>query len=863
MKYFLSVLFFLGISLSVFGTHNRAGEITYKWISGNQFEVTVITYTKEFNAADRPKIKLNWGDNLWDSVQRVSKTNIANDIQKNVYISRHNYPGPGNYMLSIEDPNRNGGVVNIPNSLYTVFYIETLLSINPLAGNNNSVQLLYPPIDQGCTNTLFMHNPNAYDPDGDSLSYELVPCKAENGLPILGYTYPNATTSLSINAKTGDFIWNTPPNNAQGEYNISILIKEWRNGFMVGSVTRDMQIIILACNNKPPVFVAVRDTCIEAGKSLSMIIKATDPDNHQITLTATGGPFIQSTSPAQFPQISIGTGTVSAAFFWSTNCEHIRKEPYQVLFRAVDNGIPYLTTLMAWNITIVAPKVDSLSTQSFGGQIKLKWKKHNCPNTKGYIVYRKRGVSGFTPAECETGLPASTGFVPIDTLIGPNITEFIDNDKDKGLPNGIEFCYRVTAFYTNFIFLPQTYNESYTSDESCQKVKKDLPIFAKTDVLNTDKLTGSIDVRWSRPIELDTLQFPGPWQYKLYRQSSQTGKQLIKNVTSTTFANWFDTTYIDNGINTTDIHWSYLLDFYFNDTSKVGLTQKTTSTYLTLSPQSTRLKLTWNYTVPWTNDSFYVYKRNGASLDFLGKSFTNSYVDTGLVNGNVYCYLVQTFGSFKAPNFPDSIINHSQEICGSPIDTVAPCPPILKVAADCDNFKNDLTWELIVDECSDDLSYVQIWHTSVKEGVMSLIDSVNMPILTFIHNNLTNSIAGCYALKAVDTVGNVSSFSNIICVDNCPEFVLPNVFTPNNDGANDVYKPKKSKFIDHIEFTVYNRWGQQVFHTTDPAINWNGKNDASGEVLPTGGYIFHCLIFEKRLQGLTSRSIQGMIQIVY
>jgi len=41
---------------------------------------------------------------------------------------------------------------------------------------------------------------------------------------------------------TGDFFWDSPPQ--QGEYNIAILVEEWRNGVKIGSVLRDMQIII-------------------------------------------------------------------------------------------------------------------------------------------------------------------------------------------------------------------------------------------------------------------------------------------------------------------------------------------------------------------------------------------------------------------------------------------------------------------------------------------------------------------------------------------------------------------------------------------------------------------------------------------
>ncbi len=101
----------------------------------------------------------------------------------------------------------------------------------------------------------FIHNANAFDPDGDSLSYELIFCKGSEGLPIPGYSYPAASNSFSLDAITGDLVWDSPT--GCGEYNVAFLIKEWRNGVLIGFVERDMQITIF-CNNPnnnvPPVY---------------------------------------------------------------------------------------------------------------------------------------------------------------------------------------------------------------------------------------------------------------------------------------------------------------------------------------------------------------------------------------------------------------------------------------------------------------------------------------------------------------------------------------------------------------------------------------------------------------------------------
>jgi gliding motility-associated-like protein len=51
---------------------------------------------------------------------------------------------------------------------------------------------------------------------------------------------------------------------------------------------------------------------------------------------------------------------------------------------------------------------------------------------------------------------------------------------------------------------------------------------------------------------------------------------------------------------------------------------------------------------------------------------------------------------------------------------------------------------------------------------------------------------------------------------------MPNAFTPNNDGHNDCYGIKFWGIIDELDFGIYNRWGERIFHTTRPGDCWDG-----------------------------------------
>lgn len=54
---------------------------------------------------------------------------------------------------------------------------------------------------------------------------------------------------------------------------------------------------------------------------------------------------------------------------------------------------------------------------------------------------------------------------------------------------------------------------------------------------------------------------------------------------------------------------------------------------------------------------------------------------------------------------------------------------------------------------------------------------------------------------------------------------VPNAFTPNGDGKNDVFRPLIFGNVKQYTFTIYNRWGAIVFQTHDIQKGWNGELD--------------------------------------
>ena len=201
------ILLLLLVTPSLFATHQRAAEITYRHLSGLTYEITLISYTFTPSPANafRDVLLIDWGDETSSEIPRIEKYDLPNaiNITYNRYLGQHTFPGPASYIISCEDPNRNGNIINIPNSINVPLYIFSELVINPfIGGYNNSPVLLLPPVDNGCVLQPFYHNPGAYDVDGDSLSYRLIPCMGMQGQPIPGYTLPAASKSINIDPIT-------------------------------------------------------------------------------------------------------------------------------------------------------------------------------------------------------------------------------------------------------------------------------------------------------------------------------------------------------------------------------------------------------------------------------------------------------------------------------------------------------------------------------------------------------------------------------------------------------------------------------------------------------------------------------------
>lgn len=824
-------------------------------IEGLTYEIRMITYTYAPSPADRPELEVQWGDGTSSILPRTVKVDLNQVIRRNEYVGQHTYAGNGTFKISLEDPNRNYGIVNIPNSVNIPFYVETELIINPFLGANNSVQLLNPPLDQGCVNRLYVHNPAAYDPDGDSLSYKLTICRGAGGLPIPGYTLPAASNSFTIDEFSGDLIWDLPT--IQGEYNVAFIIEEWRLGQRIGYVTRDLQIQIVACDNEPPEIEPVDDTCIVAGDVLGLVFNASDPNGDLLALSATGSAFLEDQNPAvMIPNPAYGIGQVTADFTWATNCSHIRNAPHHIYLKAKDSLTDVnLTAYASFDIRVIGPPPDLIDAQPLGNSIKINWSPYSCSNATGYAIYRKDAYYGFFPNYCETGVPLYTGYQKIAEIEGLDITQYTDDNQGFGLVHGIEYCYMIIAIF-------QDGAESKASLERCATLRKDLPIITNVSVESTDESTGSIYVAWSKPTELDPETTPGPFQYKVMRQENGVGDFIEL----TTYFSLDDTIYVDNGLNTKDFKYKYKIDFYNSDPNNyffIGSTVIAPSIYLNIEGSDQSLNLSWNNDVPWLNEQFIIYRENTSSgtFDSINWSAVPEFIDTGLVNGQTYCYKIKTVGRYSAAGLLDPLLNYSQENCGKPVDNVPPCAPILSVDVNCVELVDELSW-VYPDSCTAEELTFYIYYSSSDVSDFILIDSTNDFNYTFSTEPL--SVVGCFAVTALDSLWNQSEFSNIVCVDinECGRIWFPNVFTPNGDGKNEFFQADSINSVFSFDLRIFNRWGLIVYETEDPFFEWDGTDQNNNKPCSEGVYFYEGIVSEYSLKGPIERSVKGNVTLL-
>jgi gliding motility-associated-like protein len=475
----------------------------------------------------------------------------------------------------------------------------------------------------------------------------------------------------------------------------------------------------------------------------------------------------------------------------------------------------------------------------------------------GYQIYRKHGPSGYEPDSCTGGVPAETGYELIGAVSGRFETIFVDDNNGKGLTQGNEYCYIIVSIYPDGA-------QSFPSPEGCTPLVEGSPSMLEVSVLE-HAVSGTIQLAWAKPAKLDTIPATGPYEYIIYRSDDLLG-QSMSRIGSFQTADLNDTTWLDEDVNTEIFPWSYQVELYNNEPGNrflIGDPEAASSLYPELRGLDNQVEIRMQKNVPWINYDYTIYRLNpsGGTYDSIAFTTEDIYTDMGLANGVEYCYRITSTGWRLLDGILYENVNFSHTSCTTPVDTIPPCPPELNGYSACDSGYNHVSWRYVDASCADDVVGYRLYFSPT-------IETEPFPIAEFedrddsvYYHFPENSLTGCYYITAIDSFNNESAPSVRLCLDECSNYILPNVFSPNGDGVNDIYQPLRTSYVEKVEMKIFNRWGLQVFETEDPDINWDGKITGTNKLVSPGVYYYICDVYEYRLTGVEVYALTGFIYV--
>jgi PKD repeat protein len=347
-------------------SHAMGADLTYECLGGNTYKIRVSFYRDCIGIPAPNNVFVNirsvtCGQNLGITCNPIPGTGqevtplcpsavsscnggIFTGIQEWVYEGVITLPMQcTDWVFSYNLCCRNAAITTITNPGTSTFYIYASLN-NTISPCNTSPTFSNKPVPFACVGQQYCFNHGAYDADGDSLVYSLI-TPYQNATTTVDYIPPfNATDPLtsspavSFNPATGDICMT--PQNLEVTV-MAVLVSEYRNGVLIGTVERDIQITVLNCNNTLPTLSGINgtnnfDITVCAGEPLCFDILSTDPDPGQNVFINWDGSIPAGTFTSN------GAPRPTGTFCWTPTQADISSNPYCFTVRVNDDACPMI-----------------------------------------------------------------------------------------------------------------------------------------------------------------------------------------------------------------------------------------------------------------------------------------------------------------------------------------------------------------------------------------------------------------------------------------------------------------------------------------------------------------------------------------
>jgi hypothetical protein len=361
-------------------SHIAGADLTYKWISGNEYEITMTLYRDCFGiSVANPEtihfISASSGLDFTTSInlipgtgQEITPTSQLTTcaggtyygIQQYIYMDTVTLPPANDWVISWCSCCRNAAITTVSSpDMDGTFIMATLdNSVSGTQGGNPNSSPTFSniPITIFCDNQQVTYNHGAIETDGDSLAYEFITpydqgpaqysssCSGGGGTNVVyssPWTYSQPLTSapaLTIDSITGDI--NMTP--TQDLITImAVLVKEYRNGILIGSVMRDLQMNIISCTNVVPRLSGIDSTAnyittTAPGIPIDFDIFSYDSDGGNV-LTMSWNSGI----PGAIFSVASKGSRPTGHFTWTPTTADVRNFPHCFTVKIEDNATPY------------------------------------------------------------------------------------------------------------------------------------------------------------------------------------------------------------------------------------------------------------------------------------------------------------------------------------------------------------------------------------------------------------------------------------------------------------------------------------------------------------------------------------------